>query len=877
MSIHFNKKKKERYTPGSKRPNASSLLSSEEELSDRRSSSSTESSFRQKQDSKNLRSPRKASKKSWQATIALLDCHFSGSSTDEEWNKMIPSNSSSDSDLDWNPMQKTQSRSSATPKLTKIVMKRPSPETAHPPALVAEPHFKASDDNQLSTPPKLMAIDNEAKKCGLKPLPPPILKAQPISLGGINEQSLLKEGQTIPTIMKNKESIESSCPPIQKLGNNLEITNIQESIPSTRTPKLKATHKKTENRRCDKQQRNRCCPPVNFTVNATSLSSNDEIPISVASPGPPELIPIFEKSKRESPEPPLLSSLEEAQNTIANSNEDETSESSLPPPKLTVTNKKRGRQKSVEKVLEEISSSPGVLEEAQAVPPSPKPPKLTNVKQPKKRTHKSSQPPVLEADPTAMIPNEDQQISVPSRTFPELGTNVKKSKINNKKSTQSKTLKKPALISQVSKIQTSTSSTSISPLEPTTCNKAEKNSSQFPHLASEDAVCIPKVPEKEQVSKPRIPTPSKSTTIVKKKKLTPELSPLPALKAVPTEPTSDEIRLSMPSPLEPSIECYLSFAGIIPYNASLLEKGFDSGKFIMLKSDLKTQKSPSIWRIDGKNLLQKYESISYNNGVAYRNISTYSSWMASNKGLYVPIEVEFSVQSKSETIVTFDRNKVMLPVEDGMMEALNEEANSMIDTFQIYLQTLMSQALDSNFVKEIVKEQDDYFLTSIAVVEDHWILPKRNMLKEIIKMKKPFQELIETHPGLELRCVTSGDKSCDSCNGRNPTRSFEFQPLSYSFDTLDIMEGKPSNKTYRLCLSCTDRILLYHELFHMRYHLFICCQKKVNQYDQRDGPAALTASLADQAWKSLMHRRVLLVLAETQQVISQYSASACVV
>lgn len=40
-----------------------------------------------------------------------------------------------------------------------------------------------------------------------------------------------------------------------------------------------------------------------------------------------------------------------------------------------------------------------------------------------------------------------------------------------------------------------------------------------------------------------------------------------------------------------------------------------------------------------------------------------------------------------------------------MMEALNEEANSMIDTFQIYLQTLMSQALDSNFVKEIVKEQ----------------------------------------------------------------------------------------------------------------------------------------------------------------------------
>ncbi|XP_057381861.1 uncharacterized protein LOC130704459 [Daphnia carinata] len=876
MSVNYNKKKKERYIRRSKRPNAPSLLSSEEELSDRRSSSSTESSCRQKEDSKSQRSARKASKKSWQETLALLDCHFSGSSSDEEWNKIIHNNSSSDSDLDWNPMQKTQSRSSAHPKLTNIVMKRPLPETAHPPALVAEPHFKASDDNEPSTPSKLMAIDSEANKCGLKSLPPQILKAQPISLGGTTEQNLLKEGQTSPTIMKNRESTEGACLPILKLGNNLEVINNQESIPSTRTPKLKATYKKTENRRCDQQQGNPCCSPVKVTVNPTSLSSSEEILISVSSPGPPELIPIFEKFKRDSPESPSVSSMEEGQNIIPNSNEDETSESSLPPPKLTVKNKKRGRQKSVEQVLEEISSSP--LEEAQAVARSSEPPKLmTKIKQPKKRTHKYSQPPVLEADPTAVIPNEEQQISVLSPTFPEFGTNVKKSKIKNKKSTQSLTLKKPELVSQVSKIQTSTSS--MAPLEPmlTACRKVERSSSQLQHLATQDAVCISKMPEKEQVSKPPLPTPSKSMTIAKRKKLTPEFSQLPILKVMPTVPTSDEVSLSMPPPSELPTECSLSFAGIIPHNASLLEKGFDSGKFIMLKSDLKTQKSPSIWRIDGKNLLQKYESISYNDGVAYRNISTYSSWMASNRGLYVPIEVEFSVQSKSETIVTFNRNKVMLPVEDGMMEALNEEANSIMDTFQIYLQTLMSQALDSNFVKEIVKEQDDYFLTSIAAVEDHWILPKRNMLKEIIKMKKPFQELIETHPGLELRCVTSGDKSCDSCNGRNPTRSFEFHPLSYSFDTLDIMEGKPSNKTYRLCLSCTDRILLYHELFHMRYHLFICCQKKVNQYDQRDGPAALTASLADQAWKSLMHRRVLLVLAETQQVISHYSAGACVV
>ena len=33
-----------------------------------------------------------------------------------------------------------------------------------------------------------------------------------------------------------------------------------------------------------------------------------------------------------------------------------------------------------------------------------------------------------------------------------------------------------------------------------------------------------------------------------------------------------------------------------------------------------------------------------------------------NEGLYVPIEVDFSVQSKWETIVTFDGSSVLLPV-----------------------------------------------------------------------------------------------------------------------------------------------------------------------------------------------------------------------
>ena len=42
---------------------------------------------------------------------------------------------------------------------------------------------------------------------------------------------------------------------------------------------------------------------------------------------------------------------------------------------------------------------------------------------------------------------------------------------------------------------------------------------------------------------------------------------------------------------------------------------------------------------------------------------------------------------------------------DALLETLVNEADGIVDAFQIYLQILLSRALNSNFVQEIVKEQ----------------------------------------------------------------------------------------------------------------------------------------------------------------------------
>jgi len=325
------------------------------------------------------------------------------------------------------------------------------------------------------------------------------------------------------------------------------------------------------------------------------------------------------------------------------------------------------------------------------------------------------------------------------------------------------------------------------------------------------------------------------------------------------------------TPLNGNHSALLSFVG---YSTGIKDGSFDSGKFIMLKSDFKWQKSPCLWRIDGKNLLQKYEPISHEGAVAYRNISTYSSWTVNNKGLYIPIEAEFSYQSKTETVVTFDPESVVLPIGIEVSRKICDEGIAISDTFKVYLQTLLSQALDSNFLVEIAKEKDEYFLTSIAAVEEHWVCPRLAIFAHKITWKKDLLKMVEMHPVFDLSCVTSGEKTCDSCGGRNPTRKFHFQCRTYEIESLRESESnKLSPRMYLLCLSCTDHVILYHQLRHMRFELFSGCRLKVNEHmndnPEADGPTTLKSCLADHQWTTAMHKKVLLILAETEQIISQ--------
>ncbi|EGI70817.1 PREDICTED: glutamic acid-rich protein-like isoform X1 [Acromyrmex echinatior] len=113
-------------------------------------------------------------------------------------------------------------------------------------------------------------------------------------------------------------------------------------------------------------------------------------------------------------------------------------------------------------------------------------------------------------------------------------------------------------------------------------------------------------------------------------------------------------------------------------------KEYTSGSFVLLKTDVESNKNkennlsskgksdvesstyPTLWRIDGKALLQKFLPFKEDGKVLYRSTTTYSGWQQSNKDQYIAVHVSFKVQSRQETIVElhFDPSQPQEVVKD---------------------------------------------------------------------------------------------------------------------------------------------------------------------------------------------------------------------
>ncbi|KAJ6646601.1 Glutamine and serine-rich protein 1, partial [Pseudolycoriella hygida] len=304
-----------------------------------------------------------------------------------------------------------------------------------------------------------------------------------------------------------------------------------------------------------------------------------------------------------------------------------------------------------------------------------------------------------------------------------------------------------------------------------------------------------------------------------------------------------------------------------------------AGDFVVSRAEL-IHDWPCIWRVDGKNLLQKYEPFTQNGKTLYKNIQTYAAFTSESKRQYakIPIRV-YNHLSNTGMFVEFLRTEMTIDDTEMFIEKVMQESSAYQDNFEVYIQTLISQALDSNFLTEITQEQDEYFLSNVKTIDDITNDRKRRLLN-ITPWPKTMTLSVETWPCYnivsDLGQVGTNHLFCVACHQPGISMRLILYGNPYNPSTIETIEPDIRmgfEKDLPLCRVCSSRVELYHKITHQKYLMYIECAKKVTEKNAEDPNKGTTTILnellADDVWLAQLFKNVRFAWAEVDHIERQ--------
>lgn len=280
------------------------------------------------------------------------------------------------------------------------------------------------------------------------------------------------------------------------------------------------------------------------------------------------------------------------------------------------------------------------------------------------------------------------------------------------------------------------------------------------------------------------------------------------------------------------------------------------GDFVICRPDKGKEKFP-IWKIDEKNLLQKYEQFEENGRFLYKAISVYSGWNPAHRPNYESISVRLVRVERGNMIVEYVKEQKTLSGDDGA--TVSEEPVVIAkENFEVYIQTLISQALDSNFISEIIKENDEYFLTHVYEI-DAVVYKKKHEMNRHLTWDPKLRECIEDFPVLAVskRPHSHEKRPCEVCRRESNLRIVDFDGELYDHTTLKKRRCEQKlrlheRKSFVLCSKCCHAADAYSKVHHQKYNFYLKCVTKVDDLsstcESKESHIILEQCLQDLDW-----------------------------
>ena len=139
------------------------------------------------------------------------------------------------------------------------------------------------------------------------------------------------------------------------------------------------------------------------------------------------------------------------------------------------------------------------------------------------------------------------------------------------------------------------------------------------------------------------------------------------------------------------------------------DQDFRPGDFVMLREDKANDQAP-IWRFDSKTLLQRFNVAGRDdtNEVLYKSANLFSGYIAANRQRYVSVAVKFISSEGSNSTVKVIQSastESQGSADPEIRKRSYGETGQFQENFEVYIQALISQCLDGNFLDEVFSDQ----------------------------------------------------------------------------------------------------------------------------------------------------------------------------
>jgi len=297
------------------------------------------------------------------------------------------------------------------------------------------------------------------------------------------------------------------------------------------------------------------------------------------------------------------------------------------------------------------------------------------------------------------------------------------------------------------------------------------------------------------------------------------------------------------------------------------DQDFRPGDFVVLRDESNQDQAP-VWRFDSKTLLQRFNvsGKDENGETLYKSANLFSGYIASNRNRYASVAVKFISSEGSSTVV-----KVIQSASPDQQDGINPEirkrsygeTSQFQENFEVYIQALISQCLDANFLDEVFNDADEYFVSNIEKVDSVTLLRKDKVMNGV-SWSMRFQQALSTWPCLnDLGASAVQDAKCGVCDHEKATTMMQMFGQPYHQNTLKPVppsEQASMNRNFSVCSKCSRLAQLYHKLYHQKQTMFTICAEVVDSRKKNspglDTTRMLNELLADDQWLETQFRKM---------------------